>query len=116
GDSMKRITMNYSTLSLAIALATASLSATAQHAASAGAPPQAEAASLDTVQVTARRRTESIQDVPVAVSAFGEEQLRDLQANNIDGLQGAVPNLNIVQGRGSSNTVNVFIRGIGQPD
>src|SRR5690606_32987789 len=70
----------------------------------------------DTVQVTARRRTESIQDVPVAVTAFGEEQLRNLQANNIDGLQGAVPNLNIVQGRGSSNTVNVFIRGIGQPD
>src|SRR5690606_1041111 len=51
-----------------------------------------------------------------AVSAFGEEQLKDLQANSIDGLQGAVPNLNIVQGRGSSNTVNVFIRGIGQPD
>src|SRR3546814_17239992 len=32
------------------------------------------------------------------------------------GLQGAVPNLNMVQGRGSANSVNVFIRGIGQPD
>ena len=32
------------------------------------------------------------------------------------GLQGAVPNLNIVQGRGSSNATNIFIRGIGQPD
>ena len=30
--------------------------------------------------------------------------------------QGAVPNLNIVQGRGSSNATNIFIRGIGQPD
>src|SRR5690554_7853238 len=39
-----------------------------------------------------------------------------MQAKNIDGLQGAVPNMNIVQGRGSSNSVNVFIRGIGQPD
>jgi iron complex outermembrane receptor protein len=27
-----------------------------------------------------------------------------------------VPNLNIVQGRGSSFSANVFIRGIGQPD
>lgn len=75
-----------------------------------------QATELDQITVTARRRTESIQDVPVAVSAFGEEQLRDLQASNVDGLQGAVPNMNIVQGRGSANSVNVFIRGIGQPD
>lgn len=77
---------------------------------------QATATTLDEVTVTARRRAESILDVPVAVSAFGEEQLKDLQASNIDGLQGAVPNMNIVQGRGSANSVNVFIRGIGQPD
>ena len=80
------------------------------------AKKDAEATTLGAVTVTARRREESIQDVPVAVSAFGEEQLKDLQASNIDGLQGAVPNMNIVQGRGSSNSVNVFIRGIGQPD
>ena len=80
------------------------------------APAASDATTLDQITVTARRRTESIQDVPVAVSAFGEEQLKDLQASNVDGLQGAVPNLNIVQGRGSANSVNVFIRGIGQPD
>ena len=71
---------------------------------------------LGAVKVTARRRVEPIKDVPVAVSAFGEEQLKDLQASDIGGLQGAVPNMNIVQGRGSANSVNVFIRGIGQPD
>ena len=75
-----------------------------------------EAAQLDRMVVTARRRAEAPEDVPIAVSAFGEDQLRDLQASNIDGLQGAVPNMNIVQGRGSANSVNVFIRGIGQPD
>ncbi|WP_417473816.1 TonB-dependent receptor [Luteimonas mephitis] len=80
------------------------------------AQADADARTLDTVTVTARRRTESIQDVPVAVSAFGEEQLADLQASDISGLQGAVPNMNMVQGRGSANSVNVFIRGIGQPD
>lgn len=108
--------MKRSTLSLAVVLALASTAAHAQDAAQADAPAKSEATQLDTVTVTARRRSESIQDVPVAVSAFGEEQLRDLQATNIDGLQGAVPNMNIVQGRGSSNSVNVFIRGIGQPD
>src|SRR3546814_10813726 len=75
----------------------------------------AEARTLDAVTVTARRRTESIQDVPVAVSAFSEEDLANLQASDVTGLQGAVPNLNMVQGRGSANSVNVFIRGIGQP-
>lgn len=75
-----------------------------------------EARTLDAVTVTARRRTESIQDVPVAVSAFSEDDLANLQASDVTGLQGAVPNLNMVQGRGSANSVNVFIRGIGQPD
>lgn len=80
------------------------------------AASQAEATQLETVTVSARRRDESLQKVPVAVSAFSEEDMRDLQATSIDGLQGAVPGMNIVQGRGSSSAVNVFIRGIGQPD
>ena len=79
-------------------------------------PAGTQATTLDELTVTARRRTESIMDVPVAVSAFGEEQLKDLQASTVEGLQGAVPNMNIAQGRGSANSVNVFIRGIGQPD
>ncbi|MFZ7094638.1 TonB-dependent receptor [Luteimonas dalianensis] len=111
--------MKRNILSVAVVLGMASLGAHAQEqetAAPDGQQEQVQATTLDGVTVTARRRTESIQDVPVAVSAFGEEQLRDLQANDVSGLQGAVPNLNIVPGRGSSNTVNVFIRGIGQPD
>ena len=109
--------MKRNILSVAVVLGMASLGAHAQEQeTSAPAGQQVQATTLDGVTVTARRRTESIQDVPVAVSAFGEEQLRDLQAQDVSGLQGAVPNLNIVPGRGSSNTVNVFIRGIGQPD
>lgn len=68
------------------------------------------------IVVTARRREESIQDVPVAVTAFGEADLRELQARTLGNLQGAVPNVNIVQGRGSASSINVFIRGVGQPD
>lgn len=109
---MKR---NRLSMAVGITLLLAGVQAQAQDAAKAGAEGS-EATTLDALEVTARRRVESIQDVPVAVSAFSEEALRDLQASNIDGLQGAVPNLNIVQGRGSSNSVNVFIRGIGQPD
>ncbi|HEX9954082.1 MAG TPA: TonB-dependent receptor [Allosphingosinicella sp.] len=68
------------------------------------------------IVVTARRTEESLQRVPAAVSAFNERTLDRLQAQDTTGLQGAVPNLNIVQGRGSSNATNIYIRGIGQPD
>ncbi len=81
----------------------------------AGGNPEASK-TLEVVTVTSRRREESIQEIPLAVSAFEKDELDRLQANDVLGLQGAVPNLNIVQGRGSSNSVNVFIRGIGQPD
>ncbi len=66
--------------------------------------------------VTARRTEESLQEVPASVSAFSEAQLERIGATDATGLQGAVPNLNIVQGRGSSNATNIYIRGIGQPD
>ena len=67
----------------------AAVPAMAQDAPQASAQEGETAKTLDTVTVTARRRVESIQDVPVAVTAFGENELKDLQASNIDGLQGA---------------------------
>lgn len=70
----------------------------------------------DEIIVTARRTAESLQEVPASVSAFSEEQLERLGATDATGLQGAIPNLNVVQGRGSSNATNIYIRGIGQPD
>ncbi|MEO5812838.1 MAG: TonB-dependent receptor [Rhodanobacter sp.] len=117
--------MKPTSLSLAIGLAAGLWCAVPLHAQQASndtgttkptAAKQAEATELQEVTVSARRRSESLEKVPVAVSAFNSEDLKDLQASNIDGLQGAVPGLNIVQGRGSSSSVNVFIRGIGQPD
>ncbi|WP_176595060.1 MULTISPECIES: TonB-dependent receptor [Sphingobium] len=66
--------------------------------------------------VTARRREENILDVPVSVTAISAESIARLQANDMSGIQGAVPNVNLVQGRGSTSNSNFFIRGIGQPD
>ncbi len=82
-------------------------------------PAQAQedgASPIEEVVVTARRREESLQSVPIAISAFDASELERLQADQLDGIQGAVPNLNLVQGRGSASSANVFIRGIGQPD
>ena len=71
---------------------------------------------LEEIIVTAQRREQTLLEVPMAISAFTGEELAFLQADNLDSLQGAVPNLNLVQGRGSNSSVNAFIRGVGQPD
>ena len=80
--------------------------------------PNAEGnnAATGEIVVTARRTEERLQRVPASVSAFNERALDRIQAVDTTGLQGAVPNLNIVQGRGSSDATNIYIRGIGQPD
>lgn len=78
--------------------------------------PQEDAVGLDDVIVTARRTEESLQRAPLSVSAFSGESLERQGAQQVTDLQGSVPNLNIVQGRGSSNSTNIYIRGIGQPD
>jgi iron complex outermembrane receptor protein len=77
---------------------------------------QQGSAAIEEIVVTARRTEESLQSVPVAVSAFSEATLERIGAVDSTGLQGMVPNLNIVQGRGSSNATNIYIRGVGQPD
>ncbi|MEO6582300.1 MAG: TonB-dependent receptor plug domain-containing protein [Sphingomicrobium sp.] len=84
--------------------------------ATAAADAEGQDSATGDIVVTARRTEEFLQRVPAAVSSFNERALDRLQATDTTALQGAVPNLNIVQGRGSSNATNIYIRGIGQPD
>jgi iron complex outermembrane receptor protein len=81
-------------------------------AAAAAAPD----ATVEELVVTARRTEENLQSTPVAITAFSEKALERQGALAITDLQGAVPNMNLVQGRGSSNATNIYIRGVGQPD
>jgi iron complex outermembrane receptor protein len=76
----------------------------------------AEPAAVGEIVVTARRTAENVQHVPIAISAFSADTLDKLGATDATSLQGLVPNLNIVQGRGSADSANIYIRGLGQPD
>jgi len=78
--------------------------------------PGEESASANDIVVVASKREERVIDVPIAITALGTAQLAKMGANDLSGVQGAVPNVNIVQGRGSASSANFFIRGIGQPD
>ncbi|RZM24794.1 MAG: TonB-dependent receptor, partial [Sphingomonas sp.] len=81
-------------------------------------PGGVEAPGGDTgeIVVIARKREERLVDVPIAVSALSSNDLARSQAVDLSGVQGTIPNVNLVQGRGSSTNANIFIRGIGQPD
>ena len=58
----------------------------------------------DAIVVVARKREERVLDVPIAVTAVSETQLAKMGANDLSGVQGVMPNVNIVQGRGSAST------------
>lgn len=75
-----------------------------------------QASAVEDIIVTARRTSESAQKTPLALTAFSGETLERVGAQQVTDLQGSVPNLNLVQGRGSSNSTNIYIRGVGQPD
>ena len=70
----------------------------------------------DEIVVTARKREENLQEVPVAVTALTGEVLEDASAGDISELQSYVPNLSIYPGRNQSTTLTAFMRGIGQAD
>ena len=81
----------------------------------AGLPAAAQTAAADAavtndaeIIVSARRRDERLIDVPVAVTAFNQADLQKYQAVDLSGLQAAAPNLNLVQGRGSAASANIF--------
>jgi len=75
-----------------------------------------EAKTLDDVVVTARRREETIQDVPIAVSAFTAQALEKLNVRDLSDLDANVPNLTVYAARGSNTTLTAYIRGVGQSD
>ncbi|MEQ9316589.1 MAG: TonB-dependent receptor [Henriciella sp.] len=66
---------------------------------------------LGTVLVTTQKTEESIQDVPIAVSAFDEEALDKLQLSGGPDLVKSIPNVNFTKGNFSG--YNFRIRGIG---
>ena len=76
------------------------------------APVTAQQSILEEVIVTARKREEAIQDVPVAITAFSGNQLRDAGITNLKDLGYQTPGLQVDQ----SSAAQIWIRGIGQRD
>ena len=72
---------------------------------------------LEEIIVTAQKREEAIQDVPIAISALSAETLQKQGIANLNDLQGGqVPSLKIIQFAGRPNSIQLGIRGITESD
>ena len=70
----------------------------------------------DVVVVTAQRREQDLQDVPLSVSSFSGETLEDIGAADITEVGKFSPNVTLEVSRGTNSTLSAFIRGVGQQD
>jgi len=68
------------------------------------------------IVVTARRREESIQDVPLSITAISGDALTKSGTLEITEIAQEVPNLTLEVSRGTNTTLTAFIRGVGQQD
>ncbi|MEM8695978.1 MAG: TonB-dependent receptor [Pseudomonadota bacterium] len=66
--------------------------------------------------VTAQRREERLIDVPISLAALGSDELENQQISELRDFVGQVPNLQVNNFNARSDTVRLFIRGIGQND
>ena len=68
------------------------------------------------VVVTARRREETLLDVPIAITAYSGAQLERSGAIDITDLSNTTPNVTLEASRATNSTLSAFIRGVGQQD
>jgi iron complex outermembrane receptor protein len=110
------------TRALAAAAGCAALAAAMAHGAaalaqtSAGAGEQVPAGvnqpnGLEEIVVTARRRKEAAQDVPISVTAISAEALRQASVSSVEDLERLAPGLHTMATSGRANQVSFVIRG-----
>lgn len=103
--------------SLVVAFATTSLLSFASVAQAQQAPAAEEADTAVTeIIVSARRRNESLQDTPVAITAINSAMLENKASLTVGDLMGAAPNLLITNQNSGAAAANLSIRGLTYAD
>lgn len=104
-------------LSLAVVAATSTVAAEV-HAAegpSATAPTAAEEPTVGTIVVTAQKRSENVQHVGIAISAYSESTLKSKGISDVQGLANIEPNIKLFDQVGGGVPI-LIIRGVGVQD
>jgi iron complex outermembrane receptor protein len=82
------------------------------------AAPAEGTGALEEVVVTARKRTESLQDTPLSVAAFSAADVVARSAVSLADIGSVTPNVsfNAASEPGGGSSAQVFVRGVGQQD
>ena len=97
-----------------VALAASALFGVAEPALAQGS--DADNAMDEIIVTTARRREESLMDVPLSISVLGGVDLERVGAVDIVEIAKHSPNVTLEVSRGTNTTLSAFIRGVGQQD
>src|SRR5438552_617252 len=84
-----------------------------------GATEAGAQAILEEIVVTAQKRSENVQQVPIAISAFTADALQERAVGDVASLSNLTPNVTLDAGSafsGSSSVLSAYIRGIGSSD
>jgi iron complex outermembrane receptor protein len=84
--------------------------------AEAAPPAPAGATALDTVTVTAERKTATLQTTPISIEAFNSEKLALRGIDGLSGIAANVPNMTAEPFPIHNATLRIFIRGAGTSD
>ncbi len=114
--TIKHLLLGATILSAPIFTASAAL---AQSANSADTSVDKDGFSLEEIVVTSRRRTESLQNVPISVTAIQGDLLKEMGVTDLTDITAIAPNTTFSTTgtvSGSSSAAVVYIRGVGQND
>ena len=104
--------LQHTGLAIAVATALSVIAALPADAQEAAGPAKEEPVTLAGLTVTAQKREEALQDVPISVTAISEQLLRDTGVSDIKDLQVLVPGLTVTSTQSEAITT-ARIRGIG---
>jgi len=99
---------------LAVSASSLPITASAQSSGAAAQPP--DPGQGGEIVVTARRREEKLQDVPVAVTVLGGAELQKQNLQSMSEFQRSVPSLTITPSSSRGSSANIMIRGQRQTD
>ena len=92
--------------------AVASTGADSLDAAPSATPGPGHSDTLQEITVTANKRSEDIQEVPISISAVTGEDLIDKHIQSYDDITRAIPGVNFNSVSGTEGTANIEIRGV----
>ncbi|MCC5870443.1 MAG: TonB-dependent receptor [Gammaproteobacteria bacterium] len=100
----------------AVLLALGATSGSLAQAQQTGQPAAQQRGVLEEITVTAQRREQSVQDIPLAVSAFSEADMSRLQITQTLDLVRLIPNMVGHNNTGPGNSNAYFLRGLGNTE